>query len=91
MDGLLVGWELSGWSYLKGCTQWLNVQMEIVMSGNSQGVVLGLALINIFVGDMVSLPMTPNCAVQSRCWGKGIPSRGTWMIYPLTLSVPLLR
>jgi len=46
--------ELAGWSHLRHCSQWLNVQVETRGEWHSSGVGLGTALFNIFVGDMDS-------------------------------------
>jgi len=54
-----------------------------VMNGLPQGLVLGLALPNIFVGNMdsgielASLLMMPSFVVWSTCWREGTPSRET--------------
>ncbi|TRZ26943.1 hypothetical protein HGM15179_000184 [Zosterops borbonicus] len=50
----------------------------------NMGLVWGLVLFNILVGDMgsgikgisASLQMTPSCVVWSVCWREGMPSRG---------------
>ena len=66
----------------------VNISMSkwrVVMSVVPQGLVLGLALLNIFIGDMsvglsapsASLLMTPSCVMWSSCWREEMPSRGT--------------
>ena len=56
-------------------------------SGVPQGLVLGLALFNIFVGDMDSgiertlskfTSDTKLCGAVERLEGRDVPSRGTW-------------
>lgn len=54
MDEPLGGKELAGWLCSKSCTQWRNVQVEISYEWYSSGVSIGLALFNIFVGDLDS-------------------------------------
>ena len=48
----LVGKELIGWLHSKSCGHLLNVQVEASDEWYISGQVLGLVLINIFVGDM---------------------------------------